>query len=223
MENQLTCFTFKNWIPQFCGWFFCLETSKKQTLLKNCDLHVVYMLSFCELHRNILTEYWSSEYLKIQGSLLFQPLKEVDFWGSAEKLNKHHWNAILNKNKTNSRKSANGGILLRKSDRNRYFSTNRQYPQPFCYKLPAIFFGRRCAFIVEKFRTKVQPWFKKCFLIRTLWSKIHLLFCFINKMDKLIELSLGTKLTLHWGKVITVTLLALFKLTYRWVSVRIAC
>ena len=71
---------------------FGLETNKTQFLLKKCDIYNVFILSFCHLNREILQ--------KIESRIFFRILEG--------------WFYI--NNKINIRTSANGGILLQKSN-----------------------------------------------------------------------------------------------------------
>ena len=128
MKNQLTWCTFKNPIPQFCGWVFISKQAKNFFCWRNFDFYVVYQLSFCELTGNILQNF----------SSIFQPLERSSETFLYEFL------------KINIRNCANGGIFLRNSGNRWYFSRKLLYmalcfhetrkPLLLCYDLPGTFF-----------------------------------------------------------------------------------
>ena len=135
------------------GIIFCIETSKNHFFCwKNCDLYVLYMISFCELNWSFNTEDCFSILCKTQ--LLFwlsTSGKRYSF--SVPHKNLKHITQTFEQKKTNRTKSFTSGILpaqespvtstffpetagnhqpfSKNAGIRRSFSTKRQYTQLF--------------------------------------------------------------------------------------------
>ena len=109
-----------------------LRISRLIFLLENSDLCVGYLLSFCELNKNLLlkVELWTVSNFNLSSK--FQPLETGTFFGFGPEPPCTPWKHIWTK-KVNMLNSPNGGILLRKSSHwEKIFPTKRQCPALFC-------------------------------------------------------------------------------------------
>ena len=164
MKNQLTWCTFKNPIPQFCGWVFISKQAKNIFFFAGKTL--IFMLYTCHHFVN-----WPAIFYRT--SLLIFNWKEVQ---------KHFSYEFL---KINIRNSARGGIFLRNSGNHRYFSRKLLY-MALCFHetWKPLLLGYELAGSFLFFRPLMRLYCRKTWgkcSVRAVLNYIHLFLSYIRR------------------------------------------